>query len=493
MMQNPPKHPPHSIEAEMSVLGGLMLDNRRFSDVAELITEADFYLPGHATIWKGISEMLTKGRGCDFITLTEVLRHRGWLEEAGGMSFLGSLVNDCPSASNVLSYAAIVRERAVMRRLISAGQEIAEMGFRPDGRPVSELIELAQNKTAKIDIEPDTGAAGTLDQLFPIWEADIEAHSKASEEHGIPSGLVDLDRKLGGGPQPGDFIIVAGRPSMGKSVLGVQWARQAARLGHAAFFSLEMPKEQVINRLVSAERAVALSRLRQPRLLDQIDFQAITEARSQLPTSNITIDDRGGLTLAQLRARARRIAAKGDLKMIVLDYFQLMQGMGDNRREGLEEISRGVKQLAKDLGVVIAAMAQLNRVVEARDNKRPHLSDLREAGGLEQDADTVIALYRDEYYNAESKDKGIAEAIILKQRNGPTGTVELAWLPERGLFGNYAGPDARERHGTIQKAAPKNGIKRYAKSHAEPAKPHSEPRDSEPPNVELPPLDDRDL
>ncbi|TXH03648.1 MAG: replicative DNA helicase [Nevskiaceae bacterium] len=451
-MSPSPKLPPHSIEAEQSVLGGLMLDNRAWNDLADRITGEDFYRADHQLIFGAIAELCSSGKPCDFITLCEHLRHHGKLEEAGGVSYLGTLANDTPSAANVLSYAEIVRERSVLRTLIAAGGDIAEMGFRPDGRGHSELIDLAEQKVFAIrnKAQHAQGSYAMMPQLMDIVEQRIEEmRNNPGGLAGLPTGFADLD-KLTTGLHPGDLVIVAGRPSMGKTSFALNIAEHVALYEKkgAAVFSMEMPAEQLALRVLSSFARIDMGKLRSGELEDR-DWDRLTSQGGLVREAPLYIDETGALSPLELRARARRMKARHDIQLIIVDYIQLMQvpGNKENRTNEISEISRSLKALAKELSVPVIALSQLNRGVEQRDNKRPRMSDLRESGGIEQDADVIAFIYRDEVYNKESPDKGTAEIIIVKQRNGPLGTVKTAFLGQFTRFenlaqgfGNYDGP-----------------------------------------------------
>ena len=442
-VQNPPKHPPHSIEAEMSVLGGMMLDNRAGQDVLDQLSESDFYIASHQIIWRGISALLTSHSPCDFITLSEHLRHANELENAGGMSYLGSLVNDTPSAANVRTYAEIVRERSVLRKLIEVGQQTAEMGFRPDGRAASELLDQAEQKVFALRETNKRGGAVEFHSMPPLMDQLEKQLDYLSKNPlglgGLETGFVDFDKKTGG-LRAGDLIIIAGRPGMGKTSLAMNIAEFVAidKKLPAAVFSMEMSAEQLAMRVISSFGRIDQQNLRTGQLTDT-DWGRLSSAIGLVREAPLFIDETGALSPLELRARARRIAARHGLSLIVIDYIQLMQVPGsENRTNEVSEISRNLKALAKELACPIIALSQLNRGVESRDNKRPRMSDLRESGGIEQDADLVAFVYRDEYYNENSTERGVAEIIIGKQRNGPTGTVKTAFHGQYTRFDNLA-------------------------------------------------------
>ncbi|HWU69298.1 MAG TPA: replicative DNA helicase, partial [Stenotrophobium sp.] len=425
------------------VLGGLMLDNRVWNDLSDRITAEDFYRADHQLIFRAVAELCGSHKPCDFITLCEHLRHQNRLEEAGGVSYLGTLANDTPSAANVLAYVEIVRERAVLRTLIAAGSDIAEMGFRPEGRGHSELIDIAEQKVFAIrnKAQHAQGTYSTMPRLMDMVEARIEQmRSNPGGLAGLSTGFTELD-KLTTGLHSGDLVILAGRPSMGKTSLALNIAEHAAlyEKKSVALFSMEMPADQLALRVLSSFARIDMQKLREGKLEDR-DWDRLVSQGGLVREAPLFIDETGALSPLELRARARRMKQRHDIQLIIVDYIQLMQvpGSKENRTNEISEISRSLKALAKELAVPVIALSQLNRGVEQRDNKRPRMSDLRESGGIEQDADLVAFIYRDEVYNKESPDKGIAEIIITKQRNGPLGTVRTAFLGQFTRFENLA-------------------------------------------------------
>ncbi len=442
-MSPSPKLPPHSIEAEQSVLGGLMLDNRAWDNLADRITGEDFYREDHRLIFQAIADLCSSNKACDFITLCEHLRHLGKLEEAGGVPYLGTLANDTPSAANVMAYAEIVRERSVLRTLIAAGGDIAELGFRPDGRGHSELIDVAEQKVFAIRNKSQhaQGSYSMMPQLMDMVERRIdEMRTNPGGLAGLPTGFTDLD-KLTTGLHPGDLVILAGRPAMGKTSFALNIAEHVALYEKkgAAVFSMEMPADQLALRVLSSFARIDMGKLRSGELEDR-DWDRLTSQGGLVREAPLYIDETGALSPLELRARARRMKQRHDIQLIIVDYIQLMQvpGTKENRTNEISEISRSLKALAKELNLPVIALSQLNRGVEQRDNKRPRMSDLRESGGIEQDADIVAFVYRDEVYNKESPDKGTAEIIIVKQRNGPLGTVKTAFFGQYTRFENLA-------------------------------------------------------
>jgi len=434
---------PYSIEAEQSVLGGVLLDNRAFDEVSLRIVETDFYRADHQLIWRGICDLVGSGRPCDFVTLTEHLRARGSLEEAGGLSYLGSLANDTPSAANVTAYADIVRERSVLRSLVAAGGDIAELGYRPDGRETAELIDHAEQKVFAIR---ERGARAKSDYYtLPVVLEQVLDRIDAVKRNplgaaGLPTGFKGFD-KATSGLGAGDLMILAARPSMGKTTLAMNIAENVAidrRIG-VAVFSMEMSAEQLGFRVISSRSGVALGSLRSGDL-DDTEMDALTWTIGRLREAPLFIDETGGLSPMDLRAKARRLKMRENIQLLVVDYIQLMQvpGKGDNRVQEISEISRQLKSLAKELAIPIIALSQLNRGVEQRDNKRPRMSDLRESGGIEQDADLVVFIYRDWVYD-KSKDEREAEIIIAKQRNGPLATIPVRFIGANTKFEDPVG------------------------------------------------------
>lgn len=439
--------PPHSIEAEQAVLGGLLLDTTAWDNVADVVGEADFYRNDHRLIFGAIGALAGNGKPTDFVTVSEHLERSGNLEAAGGIAYLGTVARETPTAANVRSYAEIVRERSLLRQLISAGSEIASSVFNNDGQTARELVDKAEQRVFEI-AEGSTrggGAVSVRTMLPHVIDQIDEAHSNPDKLRGLPSGFAEFDKKTGG-LRPGDLVIVAGRPSMGKTTLAVNMAEYAAvhqaNRVPVAIFSMEMPSEQLITRMISSIGGVPLGNLRSGRISDD-DWVRITSATSQLQDAKIFIDETPALTPTELRARARRVKREHGLGLVVVDYLQLMQvpGTKENRATEIGEISRGLKILAKELAVPVIALSQLNRAVEQRDNKKPVMSDLRESGSIEQDADMILLIYREEVYDKETTKKGIAEIDLAKHRNGEIGTFVLTFQGQFTRFANYA-PDS---------------------------------------------------
>lgn len=442
-LQQQPKQPPYSLEAEQSVLGGLMLDNRAWEELAGRLSPEDFYREDHQLIYRALSELVGSSRPCDFVTLSEHLKHQGKLEQAGGLAYLGTLANDTPSAANVLAYADIVRERAVLRGLVSVGGEVAELGYRPDGRSYGDLMDLAEQRIFALRSRAEQAKSNyhSMPELMATLERKIDyLRNNPGGLAGLSTGFRDFDQKTNG-LHPGDLMILAGRPSMGKTSFALNVAEHVVLYEKkpAAVFSMEMPAEQLALRMVSSFARIPMGKMRSGELEDR-DWDRLVSQGSLIREAPLYIDETGALSPLDLRARARRIKARHGLGLIVVDYIQLMQvpGTKDNRTNEISEISRSLKALAKELEVPVIALSQLNRGVEQRDNKRPRMADLRESGGIEQDADLVVFIYRDEVYNKDSPDRGTAEILIAKQRNGPLGMVKTAFLGEFTRFENLA-------------------------------------------------------
>ena len=442
------KVPPHSIEAEQSVLGGLMLDNERWDDVAERVVADDFYTRPHRHIFTEMARLQESGSPIDLITLAESLERQGQLDSVGGFAYLAELSKNTPSAANISAYADIVRERAVVREMISVANEIAEAGFDPQGRTSEDLLDLAESRVFKIAesrANKDEGPKNIADVL-DATVARIEQLFQQPHDGvtWVNTGYDDLNKKTAG-LQPSDLIIVAARPSMGKTTFAMNLVENAAMLQDkpVLIFSLEMPSEQIMMRTLASLSRVDQTKIRTGQLDDE-DWARISGTMGiLLEKRNIYIDDSSGLTPTEVRSRARRIAREhGGIGLIMIDYLQLMRvpALSDNRTLEIAEISRSLKALAKELNVPVVALSQLNRSLEQRADKRPVNSDLRESGSIEQDADLIMFIYRDEVYHENSDLKGIAEIIIGKQRNGPIGTVRLTFNGQWSRFDNYAGP-----------------------------------------------------
>jgi replicative DNA helicase len=437
------KIPPHSIEAEQAVLGGAFLDKEAWDKVVERVREEDFYRKDHRTIFRAISELSEEGEPYDIVTVAEWLENHQLLDEAGGMRNLAALAENTPSASNISAYADIVRKRSILRQLISATTDINDTVFNPQGRSSEQILEYAEQTVFEIAERENQGRKSYLDikeYLKGALERIDELFHKDSPITGIATGYDDLDMKTAGF-QRSDLIIVAGRPSMGKTAFAINIAEHAAIKGKhsVAVFSMEMPGEQLAMRMMSSLGRIDQHKIRTGKLSDE-DWPRLTSAVSILQESKMFIDDTPALTPSELRARCRRISREHGLDLVVVDYLQLMQvaGTNENRATEISEISRSLKAMAKELSIPVIALSQLNRSLESRTDRRPVMSDLRESGAIEQDADVILFIYRDEVYDEESADKGTAEIIIGKQRNGPIGKVRLAFRGQYTRFENLA-------------------------------------------------------
>lgn len=437
--------PPHSLDAEQSVIGGLMLDNKAWDKIADIVSENDFYRQDHRLIFKSIAELSEQNQPCDVITVSETLVKHEVLDQVGGMAYLASIANATPSAANIRAYAEIVRDRSLLRQLIEVSGEIASSAYNVEGRDVSELVDDAERQVLQIAESGKRKGSGfvSLKQVLPATIDRLDyLFNSDSDVTGVATGYTELD-KMTAGLQAGDLVIVAGRPSMGKTSFALNIAEHAAiKLGvETAVFSMEMSAEQLSFRMISSLGSISQSKLRTGRFADE-DWPSINTAVTLMSDAKIFIDDTPALSPTEVRARARRLKREHGLGLIVLDYLQLMQiaGKSENRATELSEISRSLKSLAKELSVPVIALSQLNRSVEQRPNKKPVMSDLRESGAIEQDADVIAFIYREEVYEPETPRKGIADIIIAKQRNGPTGEVALTFLGEFTRFENYV-PD----------------------------------------------------
>jgi replicative DNA helicase len=440
--------PPHSMEAEQSVLGGLLLDNAAWDKIADVVGPDDFYRQNHRLIYRHIARLVELSRPADVVTVAESLDKSAELGDVGGLGYLASLAQNTPSAANIRRYAEIVRERSVMRQLAQVGADIAESAYNPQGRDAAQLLDEAEGKVFQIAESTAKSKQGFLEMPNLLQEVVeridmLYSRDNPDEVTGVATGFVDLDARTSG-LQPGDLIIVAGRPSMGKTAFSMNIAEHVAVEVHkpVAVFSMEMGGTQLVLRMLGSVGRLDQHVLRTGRLGDE-DWQKLTFAIGKLSEAPMYIDETPALTALEVRARARRLARQhnGELGLIVIDYLQLMSGSGrsgENRASELGEISRSLKGLAKELRVPVVALSQLSRSVEQRPNKRPMMSDLRESGAIEQDADIILFMYRDEYYNPDSPDKGLAEAIIGKHRNGPTGIVRLAFVGQYAKFENAA-------------------------------------------------------
>jgi len=439
---SPLKVPPHSIEAERSVLGGLMLDDNAWDNISSNLAGEDFYRSDHRTIFRCMADLVERNKPLDIITISEALEDVGELENVGGLAFISDLASSTPTASNIAAYADIVRERATVRNLISVAHEIADSGFNPDGRDSATLIDQAESKVFKIsDDRPSTGGPDSIRPLLTkaVERIDLLFQTKGAIT-GISTGFRDID-EITSGLQDSDLIIIAGRPSMGKTALMMNIAESAVISGDSPVlvFSMEMPSDSLVLRMLSSLGRIDQSKIRSGQLGDD-DWPRLTSAVTLLNDKPLFIDDTPALTPNEIRSRSRRVAREhGKLGMILIDYIQLMQvsGTPENRAGEISEISRSLKAIAKEFKCPVIAGSQLNRGLEQRPDKRPIMSDLRESGAIEQDADVIMAIYRDEVYHDDAE-KGIAEIIILKQRNGPIGKKKLAFIGQYTKFEDLA-------------------------------------------------------
>ena len=438
------KVPPHSIEAEQAVLGGLMLDNRAWEKIADRVSDEDFYRHDHRLIFRAIQAQEAKDVPNDAVTLSQHLQSIDELEQAGGLAYLGRLAKDTPTAANIIAYADIVREKSILRQLAAVGTEIAGSAYNQEGRDSRELLDDAEKNVYKIAEQGARNQKGfvgmtallknTVDQIDQLYQNE-------GAITGIATGFDKFD-EMTSGLHAGELIIVAGRPSMGKTTFAMNLAENAA-IGNkksVAVFSMEMPGESLSMRMISSLGRIDQHNLRTGQIKDE-DWPRITSTVSMLSQTKIFVDDTAALSPTELRARARRLKREHGLDLIVIDYLQLMQGSGkaasENRTAEVSEISRSLKALAKELEVPVIALSQLNRSLEQRPDKRPIMSDLRESGAIEQDADLIVFIYRDEVYNEDSEQKGTAEIIIAKQRNGPIGKCRLTFLGKYTRFENH--------------------------------------------------------
>ena len=438
----PLRLPPHSVEAEQSLLGGLMLDQRAWDEIADAVSAEDFYRADHKLIFATIGMLAALDQPADAITVSEYLEQQNQLKDVGGLDYLGQLVNETPSAANILAYAHIVRERAMLRQLIEIGGDIAASAHDVEGRSVTELVDLAEQKVFDIADRGQRSGTGfkSLKEILPgtVDRLDRLQHSK-DDITGIPTGFKALD-EITSGLQPGDLVIIAARPSMGKTSLAMNIAENAA-IGHqkaTAIFSMEMSAEQLSFRMIGSVGRVNQTKLRSGNLSDE-DWTRVGSTITMMSSAPIFIDDAPGLSPTEVRARARRLKRTDNLELVIVDYLQLMavSGTSENRATEISEISRGLKALARELNVPVVALSQLNRAVEQRPDKTPQMSDLRDSGAIEQDADVIIFIYREEQYDKDTPRKGVADIIVGKQRNGPTGTLNLTFLGEYTKFENF--------------------------------------------------------
>jgi len=434
------KVPPQNLEAEMAVLGSMLIDEEAVSVSLESLDAGCFYKDAHQKIFEAIADLFNANKAVDLITLTDELKRRGSLEDVGGASFLTMLVNSVPTAANINHYVSIVREKSILRTLINNSTRIVSMCYESEGQ-IEEVVDSAERFIFEVT---DRRAKGSYMPLKEVIKDSIETidrlYQKKTHVTGIPTGYIDFDIKTAG-LQPSDLIIIAGRPSMGKSALALCMAEYAGIVEKIpiAIFSLEMSKEQLAQRMLCSHARVDANKVRTGYLASS-DWPRLTAAAGKLSESPIFIDDTPAISVMELRAKARRLKAHQDIQLIVLDYMQLMRGSGniESRQQEISEISRSLKALARELNIPVVAISQLSRAVESRTDHRPQLSDLRESGAIEQDADVVVLLLREEYYNPTPDNQGIAEVIIAKQRNGPVGSLKLTFIKEYTRFENIA-------------------------------------------------------
>jgi replicative DNA helicase len=442
------KLPPHSLEAEQSILGGLLLDNEAADRIGDVVSEDDFYSDAHRVIYRHIATLANEGKPVDVVTLSEALASTQKLDYVGGLAYLGALVGNVPTAANIRHYADIVRERSILRQLAATAGEIAETAYNPLGRHAKAVLDEAEAKVLHIAEQGTRGQRtyqALKDVLLQVVDRIEQLYNRdnPSDVTGVATGYTDLDR-MTSGLQPGDLVIVAGRPSMGKTALAVNIGEHVAlelKLP-VVVFSMEMGAAQLAMRLIGSVGKLDQHKLRTGRLGPD-DWERLSGALGRLSEAQILIDETPALNAIEVRSRARRLQKQyGQLGIVIVDYLQLMQASsaGENRATEISEISRSLKALAKELKVPVVALSQLNRSLEQRPNKRPVMSDLRESGAIEQDADVILFIYRDEVYNEDTADKGVAEIIVAKQRNGPIGMVRLTFLGENTRFENYASP-----------------------------------------------------
>lgn len=435
--------PPNSLEAEQAILGGLLLNNSAWDDVAERVGARDFYRKAHRQIFEVIAQLVEEENPCDLVTVSQALTQLGQLEGIGGMTYLSELARNTPSAANITAYAEIVRERSILRQLINVSHDVADSAFKPEGRKSLEILDKAESAIFEIAEQQKKGS-GPQDiksVLKKTVDRIDELYKNKSAITGVTTGFDELD-KMTGGLQPSDMIVIAGRPSMGKTTFAMNLCENVAiKAGKPVLvFSMEMPADAIVMRMLSSLGRINQGAIRSGRL-EQDDWPRITSAIQMLSEQKFFIDDTAALSPLEMRARARRVAREcgGEIGLIMVDYLQLMQVPGaDNRVNEISEISRNLKGLAKEMNCPVIALSQLNRSLEQRPNKRPVMSDLRESGAIEQDADLIVFLYRDEVYNKDTPEKGIAEIIIGKHRNGPIGTVRLAFRGEFTRFDDLA-------------------------------------------------------
>lgn len=433
--------PPHSVEAEQSLIGGLLIDSRAWDAVADLVVDADFYRDDHRRIFRHIAMQAGAGKVIDVVTVFESIERSNETDQTGGLAYLGEIANATPSSANVRRYAEIVRERAVLRKLVTVGDEIAANALNPAGRSPEAIAAAAEVAFAEV-LDRQGGEPADLAAVLNEVTSYVD---NRSEVGGLRTGFRGFDG-LTGGLEPGQLVVVAARPSMGKTVFGVNVTDNVARAGGAVLLvTLEMTRREIGMRILSARSGVPMQAMR-AGTKDDRDWDRIVDELGPAQGQRLWIDDTPEMTVPYVRARARRLKRTKGLDLIVIDYLGLMRGQGDNRTQELGSISRGLKALAKELGVPIIALAQLNRGVESRPDKRPLMSDLRDSGEIEQDADIVAMLHRESYYRPDAPEwTGVAELLVRKNRNGPVGDLLLSWWPQEMRFSDYHGPHPRRQ------------------------------------------------
>ena len=430
--------PPQNVDAEMSVLGGMMLSKDAIADVIEILRSADFYRPAHASVYEVVIELFGRGEPADAVTVGAELKKKGELERIGGLPYLHTLVATVPTAANAAYYARIVREQAQLRSLVEAGTRIVQLGYTTDGADVEGLINLAQSEVFAISEQRQTTDYTTLEEIVPDLYEELERNANRDGGlDGVPTGFSELDSKLNG-QRAGQMINIAARPGGGKSTLAMDICRSAAVHNNmaSAYFSLEMNRTELSMRLLAAESRVFLDRMIKGEL-ETRDWQAIARTLDKISQAPLIVDDSPNMTMGEIRAKSRRMKQQHGIQLIVIDYLQLLTSGGkavESRQQEVSEFSRSIKLLAKELEIPIVAVAQLNRDSERRNDRRPQVADLRESGSLEQDADVVLLIHRDDMFNKDSDRRGLAEIIIGKQRSGPTGTLELEFQGQYARF-----------------------------------------------------------
>ena len=437
-MEDNTRIPPHSVEAEQSVLGSILLDKDAMISVSETLIPEDFYKEAHRVIYECMLKLYNNQSEIDLITLADELRDQGYLDDIGGIAYITSLSTIVPTTSNIKYYINIVKEKSISRQLISAANDIINLGYDSSTK-VEDVLENAEKKIFDISQERTTNDFQPINQVLTETLSMLEKlYEEKSDVTGLTTGFRDLNKKING-LQRSDLLLIAARPAMGKTAFALNLVQNAALKGDAsvAVFSLEMSKEQLVQRMVAAQSSVELKKIKTGTLAAN-DWPRITDGMAVLSGAKIHIDDTPGIKISELRSKCRKLKIEKGLDLVLIDYLQLMEGEGHNesRQQEIAKISRSLKILAKELDCPVVALSQLSRAPEQRADHRPMLSDLRESGSIEQDADLVMFLYRDEYYNKETEDTNIAECIIAKQRNGPVGTVKLAWLGQYSKFGN---------------------------------------------------------